>query len=170
VGAPKEDGWNNTLPYAGAAYVFGRSNGVWDEEEYNSPGKAYMWFGHSVAISSDEILVGAYGDNSSATGVEGNPDLTDMPTSGAAYLITHTHDAWTGSRFIYLKASNTGAADRFGMAVAMSDKWQVVSAEFEDSSATGVNGDQADNSAADSGAVYVFRTLPKQAMLPMILR
>lgn len=58
----------------------------------------------------------------------------------------------------YLKASNTGAGDEFGTAVALSADRNtvVVGARFEDSSATGINGDGTSNAAADSGAVYVF--------------
>jgi hypothetical protein len=59
----------------------------------------------------------------------------------------------------YFKASNTDANDRFGTQVAMSANGTTlaVSARGESSNATGVNGNQADNSAASSGAVYVFR-------------
>ena len=46
----------------------------------------------------------------------------------------------------YLKASNTGADDWFGRAVAVSGDTVVVGAYREDSNATGVNGYQADNS------------------------
>jgi len=52
----------------------------------------------------------------------------------------------------YLKASNTGASDFFGGAVAISGDTVVIGAGGEDSAATGVNGNQASNAAADSGA------------------
>jgi hypothetical protein len=52
----------------------------------------------------------------------------------------------------YLKASNTNGGDSFGT-VAISGDTVVVGALQEDSSATGVNGNQSDNSATDSGAV-----------------
>jgi len=59
----------------------------------------------------------------------------------------------------YFKASNTGANDRFGRQVAASADGSTiaVSAEGEDSNATGMDGDQANNSAPNSGAVYVYR-------------
>ncbi len=44
----------------------------------------------------------------------------------------------------------------FGYAVAVSGDTVVVGAPLEDSNATGVNGNQADNSASSSGAAYVF--------------
>jgi hypothetical protein len=56
----------------------------------------------------------------------------------------------------YAKASNTGATDYFGYSVSLSGDTLAVGAYGEASAATGVNGDQADNSAPASGAVYVF--------------
>ena len=56
----------------------------------------------------------------------------------------------------YVKASNTGAGDQFGYSVAVSGDTMVVGALFEDSAAIGVGGNQADNSATDAGAAYVF--------------
>lgn len=56
----------------------------------------------------------------------------------------------------YLKASNTGAEDRFGWSVSVSGDTVVVGAPYEDSNATGVNGNQANNSASDAGAAYIF--------------
>src|SRR6267142_2294406 len=58
----------------------------------------------------------------------------------------------------YVKASNPGEEDHFGHAIALSGDGATlaVSAPYEDSAATGINGNQADNSMANSGAVYVF--------------
>ena len=59
----------------------------------------------------------------------------------------------------YFKASNTDANDGFGRQVAISADGSTlaVTAEGESSNATGVNGNQANNSAPQSGAVYVYR-------------
>jgi hypothetical protein len=64
----------------------------------------------------------------------------------------------------YFKASNTETipryfGDGFGYFLVLSDDGRTlaVSALSEDSNATGVNGNQANNSSAWSGAVYVFR-------------
>ena len=58
----------------------------------------------------------------------------------------------------YIKASNTGTEDLFGFATALSADGNtlVVGVRDEDSSATGINGNQLDNSATDAGAVYVY--------------
>jgi hypothetical protein len=64
----------------------------------------------------------------------------------------------TADRSHYLKASNTGASDFFGRAIALSSDGSTlaVGAPGEDSNATGVGGVQTNNTALDSGAVYVF--------------
>ena len=56
----------------------------------------------------------------------------------------------------FIKASNTDNNDRFGTSVALSGNTMVVGAPREDSDATGVNNQQENDSATDSGAVYVF--------------
>ncbi|MDH5301219.1 MAG: cadherin-like beta sandwich domain-containing protein, partial [Gammaproteobacteria bacterium] len=63
----------------------------------------------------------------------------------------------------YIKASNSETLDEFGTAVAISGNTMVVGAPFEDSAATGIDGNQVDdcgttnlNCASNSGAVYVF--------------
>ncbi|MEO7732774.1 MAG: hypothetical protein ABIY55_17520 [Kofleriaceae bacterium] len=58
----------------------------------------------------------------------------------------------------YIKSSNTGTNDLFGDVMAMSadGRTLVVGAKGESSAAPGINGNQADNTAAAAGAVYVF--------------
>jgi hypothetical protein len=57
---------------------------------------------------------------------------------------------------VYVKASNAGAADLFGIRVALSGDTLAVGAAGEASAAQGVSGDQSDDSATDAGAVYIF--------------
>lgn len=56
----------------------------------------------------------------------------------------------------YLKASNTQAFDNFGNSLVLSGDPLAVAAYAEDSLATGVGGTQTDNTAMNSGAVYIF--------------
>src|SRR5258706_6846530 len=56
----------------------------------------------------------------------------------------------------YVKASNTDLGDFFGMATSVSGDTIAVGAGSESSSATGIDGDQSDNSANASCAVYVL--------------
>lgn len=77
--------------------------------------------------------------------------------AGAVYVYTRdAMDVWTQQA--YIKASNTGVDDYFGVNVALSDDGSTlaVGASGEDSGATDIAGDQADNSADGSGAVYVY--------------
>mgnify|MGYP001612493600 CR=1 FL=1 len=62
-------------------------------------------------------------------------------------------ESWT------VKASNTGSGDRFGYSVALSPDGSTlaVSAYFEGSAATGIAGNQADNTSLQSGAIYLYR-------------
>src|SRR5690606_3496400 len=62
----------------------------------------------------------------------------------------------TWAQIGYLKASNTGLGDLFGASLAVHGDTLAVGAPYEDSQATGVNGDQTDDGAASSGAVYIF--------------
>jgi hypothetical protein len=62
----------------------------------------------------------------------------------------------TGKQQAYVKARMPSAEDSFGFVVALSGDTLVAGALYEDSSAGGVNGDQTNESAADSGAAFVF--------------
>ena len=107
-----------------------------------------------MAVSGDTVVVGADGEASTATGVNGDQSDNSANFSGAAYVFVRDGTNW--SQQAYLKASNTGGADRFGGSVAVSGDTVVVGALGEDSNATGANGNQSDNSAGASGAAYVF--------------
>ena len=142
-------------------YVFTRSGTTWSQQAYlkASNTDAGDAFGSSVSLSGDTLAVGAYYEGSSATGVNGSQsDNSETPRSGAVYIFTRSGRTW--SQQAYLKASNTGRDDEFGSSVSLSGDTLAVGARLEDSSATGVNGNQNDNSAGRSGAVYVRRIAP----------
>jgi len=147
---------DNSAAQSGAAYVFVRVGGVWSQQAYlkASNTEAFDQFGWSVAVSGDTVVVGAYQEDSNATGVNGNQADNSANGSGAAYVFVRIGGVWIQQA--YLKASNTGAGDRFGFSVTVSGDTVVIGAQDEDSNAIGVNGNQADNSAAQSGAAYVF--------------
>ena len=108
----------------------------------SNPGSNHF-FGGSVAISGDTLVVGAYSEDSNATGVNGNQADHSAPGAGSAYVFVRKAGVW--SQQAYLKASNAEAGDHFGVRVAIAGVTIVVGAPGEDSSATGVNGNQADN-------------------------
>ena len=109
----------------------------------------------SVAISGDLMVMGVPEEESSATGVNGDESDNRSRRSGAVYVFRRENEQWVQEA--YLKASNTSILDDFGESVAISGDLIVVGASGEDSGATGVNGDQSDNSSGRSGAAYVFR-------------
>ena len=153
VGGNKED---NTAHAAGAVYVFTRSGSVWSQQAYIKASNtgAGDTFGTSVALSEDTLVIGAPLEDSSATGVNGDQTDDSAFDSGAVYVFTRVGTTWLQQA--YLKASNTGAIDLFGRSVDLFGDTLVVSAAGEDSTATGVNGNQADNAANFAGAAYVF--------------
>lgn len=174
VAAPSEDGgssgingdqYDRSLETSGAVYVFQRSGLDWTQEAYikssnPDPGDG---FGRGLSLWGGLLAVGAAGEDSAATGVNGNQDDAGAPNSGAVYLFQRTDSSWT--QLAYVKASNPEGActtisgcsgDRFGTNLALWNGHLAAAAPYEDSAATGMNGDQSDNSARDSGATYIF--------------
>jgi hypothetical protein len=151
---------NNSAAMSGAVYVYTRGGGTWSQQAYVKASNtgAGDFFGVSVALSADgsTLAVGAFIEASNATGLNGNQADNSAGNSGAVYVYTRSGGTW--SQQAYVKASNTGAGDSFGVSVALSADGSTlaVGARNEDSNATGLNGNQADNSAGDSGAVYLY--------------
>jgi hypothetical protein len=145
---------DNSAPEAGAVYVFTRTGGVWSQQAYLKASNLGGLFGYGLALAGDTLAVGAPFEASNATGVNGNESDTSAPEAGAVYVFTRTGGVW--SQQAYLKASNADAGDRFGEDVVLDGDTLAVGARFEASAASGVNPDQADNSAPNAGAVYVF--------------
>ena len=166
VGAPEERSFftgvnanqnDNTFSGAGAVYVFRKVGGTWTQEAYLKASNTGVFdrFGSSVDLWKDLLVVGAYTEPSSGVGVGGNQNDNSMTAAGAVYIFRRSGSTWTQEQ--YVKASNTGVGDQFGWSVAVDFETIVVGAPQEDSAATGVAGNQADNSAPAAGAVYVFR-------------
>ncbi|MBM9578359.1 FG-GAP repeat protein, partial [Leptospira sp. 201903070] len=156
---------DNGADSSGAVYVYKRTNGIWEQEAYlkASNAEAGDWFGYSVAINGDTIVVGAYLESSNQTAVtNGAPASADNSAggAGAAYVYRRIGNAWTEEA--YLKASNAEAGDSFGYSVAVNGDTIAVGAIGEASSQiTITNGApaSADNSAGGAGAVYVYRRI-----------
>ena len=70
---------NEVAPGAGAAYVFARSGGVWSQQAYLKPAavgttQANDHFGAAIAVSGDTVVVGAFQEDSSSTGINSTPN------------------------------------------------------------------------------------------------
>jgi len=160
VGNPSfdsRDEFNNPTTDSGGVFVFVRENGGWREDARLEivPPQASSSFGSSVAIDGDRILVGAPGESSDVAGINGGTPNRQLSGSGAAYVFVQIGDEWVQEA--YIKASIIDGNDQFGFKVGLSGDTAVVSARREGSASRGVNGDQEDDSAADSGALYVFK-------------
>jgi hypothetical protein len=158
VGAPFEDGAGTGIDPSpehgpggnmGAVYIFSREDAAWHPEAYAKPSNtaALQWFGTSLAMDGDRLVVGAPGDSHAGADATGG-------ASGAVFVFARTGGAW--GQEAWFKASNAGANDQFGSAVALQGNTLVVGAPGESSDARGVNGDPTDDSASRSGAVYAF--------------
>jgi len=158
VGAPDD---SNVAYASGSVYDFKGAGASWAQQvELKAPHVVDdLQFGTRVALSSDgsTLAVGARGDSSAATGVDGNPQGSSAPLSGAVHVFRRDGVNWPHQA--YLKASNAEMDDNFGRAVSLSDNGDtlVVGAPFERSTADGLNGNQASNGSSDVGAAYVFK-------------
>jgi hypothetical protein len=145
---------------AGAVYVFVRAGGRWTQQAYLKASNTQMSdkFGFAIALSGDgnTLAVGATLEDSGARGIDGNQADNSAVSAGAAHVFTRTGGRW--AQQAYIKASNADAGDQFGWSVALSHDGSTlaVGAQTEAGGATGINGNEADNAAADAGAVYVF--------------
>lgn len=165
VGARQEDSGatgvngdqaSNSVGDSGAAYVFVRNGGTWQQQAYLKASNTGVndQFGFSVSISGNSAVVGAVAEDSNATGINGDGINNASIGAGSAYVFVRSGTVWSQSA--YLKASNTGGNDQFGHSVAISGDIVFVSALGEASSATGINGNQLNNSIPNAGAAYVF--------------
>ena len=160
---------DNSAPNSGAVYVFTRDPaGVWSQQAYIKASNAESAeqnnffgesFGSSIALSGDTLAVGAIGEDSAATGIDGDQTDNTATSAGAVYVFTRD-PAGVWSQQAYVKASNTDAGDTFGYSVALSGDTMAVGARSEESAATGIDGDQNDNSVPGAGAVYIFTRDP----------
>jgi len=115
--------------YTGAAYVFMRSGVTWTQQAKLTASDASTddYFGISVSISGDYIIVGAYGDDS---------------YTGSAYIFVRSGTSW--SQQDKLTASDGDTDDNFGWAVSLSGDYAIV----------GAYGDA--DGGLSSGSAYVF--------------
>ena len=123
---------------SGAAYVFTRNDGVWDDgvKLTASGGAAYDNFGISVAVDGDTVVVGAPGNDGAGA------------DSGSVYVFVKPTGAWaTSTETAKLTASDGAALDYFGYSVAVDGDTVLVGA-YQD--------DDEENDSEDSGSAYIF--------------
>jgi hypothetical protein len=161
VGAYLEDGaiaGQGPAENSGAVYVYVRSGEAWSQQAYlkASSGAPEHRFGRSIALAGDTLAVGAYLEDRQAHGINGEAGAQRSPESGAVYVYARNGGQW--QQQAYIKASNARSGDMFGYSAALShDGWLALGAPIEASGSSGIDAAQEDDSAAASGAVYLFR-------------
>ncbi len=135
IAANQDDG--NT----GAAYVFRHDGNQWVEEAKLTASDATQgdFFGGSVGIDGDLIIVGAWKNEGEAGG--------DLREAGAAYVFRYDGANWNEE--IRLLAHDTRRFDRYGVSVAISGNVVVVGASYDDDPNLGTQ--------FNSGSAYIYR-------------
>ena len=111
------DGYNS---YQGKAYVFVRPALGWADSHQTailtaSDGAASDYFGYSVAVSGDTVLIGAY---------------RHAGSQGEAYLFVKPAGGWvTATQSSILTASDGSSPDSFGISVAISGATAFIGAQ-----------------------------------------
>ena len=148
---------------AGAVYLFrfNPTSSIWSQQSYiKAPNPTQnAQFGFSVDLSDDgnALAVGAIRELTS-TSVNTIPFIITSE-SGAAYVFRFSTGTSTWSQQAFIKASNAGVNDFFGISVSISGDGNalVVGASGEDGTANGVEGtNHASTISSASGAAYVF--------------
>jgi FG-GAP repeat len=150
----------------GAGYVFVRTDGVWRQQAYLKGSRiqrndslisiAISGDGNTIAGGSAEESCLVPGINSPGCDIDTFPPHISGGSAGAVYIWVRNGNNWTEQSFI--KASNPDIEDIFAYRVALSSDGStlLVGAPNEDSKAQGIDGNQMDNSALESGAAYLF--------------
>ncbi|UCC22767.1 MAG: SMP-30/gluconolactonase/LRE family protein [Planctomycetota bacterium] len=126
VGACGDD--YNNVSDAGSAYIFKRDGNSWSQQAklLASDGCKYDYFGRSVSIDGDCVIIGAHQNTS----------------SGSAYIFKRDGTTWSGQ--VKLTPSDGHIGDYFGCSVSIDGEYVIVGA-FSD-----------DDNGSNSGSAYVF--------------
>lgn len=160
IGAPGEDAGTNGIvnsptgnsdtsaSNSGAVYFYKRSGSVWTQISYIKADDniTNLFFGSSVAISNDHIIVGAPDDYHSFTG------------GGAIYTYRIDADGNSVSYLNKITPSNLKSDMNFGYSLAISNNYLAISAPFDSATSSGISSTlDYSNGSNSSGAVYLYQ-------------
>jgi hypothetical protein len=113
----------------------------------SNTGDNYANFGAALSISGDgsTLAIGATGDKSNATGINGDQSDSSIAYAGAVYVFTRSGANW--SQQAYIKASGVEVRDRFGASVSLSEDGSTLAVGATEDSQPTNNGE---------GDVYIF--------------
>lgn len=141
AGPPTSPLWSS-----GAAYIFERNAGVWNQVQkiQNFDREEWDRFGCAVDIDSNVLVVGAYSEDEVEDGI-GDP----LTNPGSAYLFERNGSGtWIFTQKIVPGDRNSG--DHFGYSFALEDTLLVIGTHSDDHDEFG--GGLAD----DAGSTYIF--------------
>jgi trimeric autotransporter adhesin len=142
IGAQKDP---SSAAAAGSAYVFTQQGGAWTQQQRIEPTtpSAGATFGWSVAVQGDTLVVGA-------------PRATVSLTapSGQAYVFERTSGHW--QQTLVLQAPVPRITDYFGVDLVLMPTGLLIGASGDGSGARGLQGDAKNNTAPQSGALYLY--------------
>ncbi len=151
----EDDGAQNTLNNSGSAYVFELSGGTWNlvQKITTTDRDSNDYFGISVGISGNYIIVGAYGEDEDISG--GNT----LSEAGSAYIFQRdVNGFWAEIQKV--TSLDRGMDDYFGVSVFIDDSVAVIGAYYEDED---VN---TSNTLNKSGSAYIFIFTVQQGWIP----
>jgi hypothetical protein len=132
IGAPF-DNYNGS--FSGSAYVFQRIGDTWGQvtklTASDSDGASNEYFGHSVSISGETVVIGAY------------RDTDNVFRSGSAYIYERDVAFWP--EVAKLTPSDGESGDSFGRSVSISDDTVVIGAWLHES-----------DNVHESGSAYIY--------------
>ena len=120
---------------SGAAYIFTRSGSTWTQQQRllaPSP-QNNGYFGTTIALSGDSVIVGEFGDNS---------------LQGAAHIFTRSGSTWSHQQEITASGGTNPGNRRFSINLDIDGDTAVVGAYYENFGFSPVN--------TEAGAVYIF--------------
>ena len=130
VGAEEDDDKGSA---SGSVYIFSRNGNTWSQQNKltAADGAAFDWLGHSVSVSGDVALIGAWGDDDKGS------------NSGSAHFF-QLCDEEKYSKQTKFTAADGAAFDWFGSSVSVSGDVALVGA------------DDDDDRGSSSGSAYLY--------------
>jgi hypothetical protein len=141
AGPPTAPLWSS-----GAAYIFERTAGVWNQVQkiQNFDRESWDRFGCAVDIDTNVLIVGAYSEDDVEDGVS-----DELTNPGSAYLYERNGSGtWVFTQKIVPDDRNSG--DHFGYSFALEDTLLVIGTHSDDHDEFG------GNLADDAGSAYIF--------------
>jgi len=171
VGSIEDHAATDSIVRAGAVYLYERNNGTWQQQGYvqasNPPqstnssfnGGNSHGFGGIISLSADGnvLAVGAAGERSTATGINGDQTQSgDLRFSGAVYVFTQANGSW--QQKAYVKALAPHGSLFFGLSVSLDADGETlaVGASGDRSGATGLNGNPFGFTGPRNGAFFLY--------------